>query len=98
MAGLTVYDPKNPRRTFRGEERWFALLEEMGPRRFRAALILLGVSPAIAGNIVWFLDDQRQLERHLTEPTRGKYRKILSGLDPDKVRRAIPGLFKWAAA
>ena len=93
---LGLYDPKNPRRTYRGEEEWFELLEELGPFTMRRALIAAGETPTVAGNLVWFLDEQVTLDRHLTERSRVRYRQALAELDPEKVRaaaRSIPGWF-----
>jgi hypothetical protein len=99
---LSAYDPKAPRRTYRGEEEWFELLDEVGHWTLRRAFIECGVSGAIAGNLVWFLEDQRRLDRHQGEGTRTKYRAILRDeLDPSLVReaaRAIPGYFNSRAA
>lgn len=90
------------RRTYRGEGDWIPLLQRIGHRRLRLALIASGVSPTLAGQIVWFLDEQLHLDRHLTADSRTKYRRILDGLDIGAVAqiadRAIPGLFKRAAA
>jgi len=94
MAQVRTYDPKAPRRYYRGEEAWFELLDEVGPRALRSAFIAVGVSAAVAGNLVWFLVDQRDLDRHLSKGARMKYRDILEDLpDPDTVRRRIPGYF-----
>ncbi len=81
------------RRTYRGEERWFGLLEELGHSRLRRALIESGVSAAQAGGLVFFIEDQMTLERHQDQKTRSRHRRILAGLDPGTVRsRAMPGL------
>jgi hypothetical protein len=54
-----------------------------------------GLSPQVAGGIVWFLDDQRHLDRHQTDQSRVRYREALARLDPADVRvlanRSIPG-------
>jgi hypothetical protein len=95
-VGLRLYDPKAPRRTYRGEEEWFALLDELGHGRLRRAFIAAGETPTVAGNLVWFLEEQVTLDRHLTEASRGRYRRLLEQLDPAKVAelgRAIPGWF-----
>jgi hypothetical protein len=92
-----MYDPKAPRRTFNGEEAWFPLLEDLGHRGLRVALIEAGLTPQLAGGVVWFLDDQRHLDRHQSDKSRNRYRRELDELDPDAIRalarRAIPGLF-----
>ncbi|MDA8316494.1 MAG: hypothetical protein M0010_15195 [Actinomycetota bacterium] len=96
---VTSLQPRR-RRTYVGEEIWFPVLEDVGPTRLRRAFIRCGVSPAIAGNLVWFLEDQRSLDRHLAADTGVKYRRILAELDPDEVLRAArttPGQFKQAA-
>jgi hypothetical protein len=90
------------RRTYRGEEDWIPLLQRLGHRRLRQALIASGVSPTLAGQMVWFLDEQLHLDRHLTANSRTKYRRVLEGLDVARVAdladRAIPGLFNRLAA
>jgi hypothetical protein len=96
-VALRLYDPKAPRRTYRGEDSWFAVLDELGHATLRRAFIAAGETPTIAGNLVWFLDEQRSLDRHLNRDSRTKYRRVLSELDPEKVAklgRAIPGWFK----
>lgn len=81
------------RRTYAGEERWFPLLEELGPSALRRGLIACGLSASIAGGVVWFLEDQLLLDRTQHTHTRTKYRRVLESLDPSAVRaRAIPGL------
>jgi hypothetical protein len=91
---IVALDQKK-RRTYRGEEKWFPLLEELGFRRLRHAFIVAGLSPQVAGGIVWFLDDQRHLDRHQTDQSRVRYREALARLDPADVRvlanRSIPG-------
>lgn len=84
------------RRTYKGEELWFELLDELGPSRLRRAMIGSGVAARVAGNLVWFLEDQVVLDRHQTDTTRTRYRHQLQRLDIDQVRRvgralAIPG-------
>ncbi len=91
------------RRTYRGEEEWFELLGELTPSGLRRALIAAGVRPAVAGNLVWFLEDQVMLDRHLSEQSRKNYRHQLAELDVEKVRTAasklaIPGQFNSPAA
>ena len=81
------------RRTYRGEERWFPLLEEHGHTLLRRGFIACGVSPAASAGLVFFLDDQLLLERHQSEHARVRYRAILRDLDPELVSRAIGGLF-----
>ncbi len=78
------------RHTYRGEEAWFPLLEAHGHRGLRAGFLAEGVSPTVAGQLVWFLDEQLHLDRHLSKEARGRYRRILEGLDPDRVNRSIP--------
>lgn len=95
-VALGVYDPKNPRRTYRGEEEWFELFEELAHGRLRRAFIAAGQTPNVAGNLVWFLEEQVTLERHLSPDSRVNYRRRLAELDPSEVRelgRAIPGWF-----
>jgi hypothetical protein len=95
-VALGLYDPKNPRRTYRGEEQWFELLEEFDAFTLRRAFIAAGESPTVAGNLVWFLEEQVSLERHLSRDAAVKYRRVLDDLDPEKVRklaRSIPGWF-----
>lgn len=90
------------RRTFRGEEKWFPLLEELGHRELRRALILAGLSAQVAGGVVWFLDDQLHLDRHQTQQSRTRYRDTLASLNPAEVRalanQAIPGQFNRRVA
>lgn len=98
---LGLYDPKNPRRTYRGEDQWFPVLEELGHSGFRQALIELGQTPAVASNLVFFVEEQMTLRRHFSEQGRKKYRRLLAELDPEKVRklaRSIPGWFNSEAA
>jgi hypothetical protein len=78
------------RRTYRGEEEWFALFQEHEPFEVRAGFIAAGVSPTLAGQLVWFLLEQQSLDRHLTDKSRVKYRRILADLDLDSVNSAIP--------
>jgi hypothetical protein len=92
-----ITDIARARRVYRGEELFFDVLEEHSHRAVRAAFIELGISPSVAANLVFFIDDQRHLDRHQDEATRGRYRKILRDLDPAKVREfasnTIGGLF-----
>lgn len=85
------------RRRYGVEEQWFPLLEDFGHAGLRMALIRAGQSPQVAGNLVWFLEDQLTLERALSQSTRTNYRGLLAELDPAKVRRLaarpIPGQF-----
>jgi hypothetical protein len=93
---LGLYDPKNPRRTYGGEEAWFGLLEELGHSQLRQAFIAAGESPAQAGNLVFFIEEQMTLRRHFSKPGRNRYRHVLAELDPEKVRKlaaTIPGWF-----
>ena len=95
---VQLYDPKNPRRTYAGEEAWFGLLDDpdVGHVGLRRALIATGVTPALAGNLVWFLEEQRSLDRHMSQRARHRYRCALDELDPEKVRTlalSIPGWF-----
>jgi hypothetical protein len=90
-VALGLYDPKNPRRTYRGEEAWFDLLEHAGPFALRQAFIAAGETVTVAGNLVWFLQEQQTLERHFSTEARVKYRRRLAELDPTKVARSIPG-------
>jgi hypothetical protein len=95
-VGVKLYDPRNPRRTYNGEEQWFELLDELGHAHLRRAFIEAGETPAVAGNLVWFLEDQVTLDRHLSKGARHQYRGRLAELDPEKVRAAaqsIPGWF-----
>lgn len=98
---IGLYDPKNPRRTYAGEEAWFGLLEELGHGGLRRAFIAAGETPTVAGNLVWFLEEQVTLDRHLNHASRSRYRRVLAALDPEKVRklaRSIPGWFNSQAA
>jgi hypothetical protein len=89
------------RRTYRGEEKWFALLDDLGHRSLRDAFIEAGVSPQTAMGLVFFLDDQRNLDRRQSERSRVRYRDVLEGLDVASVARlatgAIPRQVKSAA-
>jgi hypothetical protein len=80
--------PRGPRRYYRGEERFFPLLTELGHDGLRLGLIRRGVSPASAQGIVFFLSDQMTLDRHQHESTRVAYRAILLELDVEELRRA----------
>jgi hypothetical protein len=83
------------RRAYRGEQEWFDLLEQFGHRPLRAGFIAAGISPQTAGGLVWFLDDQRNLDRTQTQQSRTRYRAMLSTLDKAQVaaaaKRAFPG-------
>jgi hypothetical protein len=96
MAVARVVEIKR-RRTYAGEEAWFGLLDELGHRRLRAGFITCGVSPQVAANLVFFIEDQLLLDRQFgTAGTKARYRKILAALDPEEVARAaraIPGQF-----
>ncbi len=89
------------RRTYRGEEEWFPLLDELGHRGLRNAFIGAGVSAQTAMGLVFFLDDQRNLDRHQTSNSRARYRTVLRGLDVTTVAElaagAIPRQVKSAA-
>ena len=82
---VAAYDPTAPRRTFGAESAWFPVLDALGPRGLRRALIAAGLSPQVAGGVVWFLDDQRHLDRAQGQSTRTRYRRALDGLDPAAV-------------
>ncbi|MGA2835485.1 MAG: hypothetical protein ABSF84_02700 [Acidimicrobiales bacterium] len=89
MAGSV----KQVRRTYRGEEDWFDLLDECGHRALRNAFIEVGVTAQQAMGLVFFLDDQRHLDRHQTHQSRSRHRQILAGLDIASVAsaaRSIP--------
>jgi len=86
-------DVRQLRRTFRGEEAWFPLFEDFTPYQVRAGFIESGVSPTVAGQLVWFLLEQQSLDRHLSEESRTKYRKALGALDLESVISAIPRQF-----
>jgi hypothetical protein len=89
------------RRRYGAEEPWIPLLSELGASGLRRALINAGLKPEVAGNLVWFLEDQLTLERSLSPGTRTRYRGVLASLDPAKVRalasRSIPGQFNSMA-
>lgn len=83
---------KKRRRIFAGEERWFGLLDDVGPSALRLGFIDAGVTPQIAGNLVWFLEDQAtigqsDLGRTQDGATRTRYRRILRELDLADVNR-----------
>lgn len=93
VGSLVNIDAKR-RRTYAGEEAWFPLLRDLGMRRLRGALMACGLSAVVAGNVVWWLDDQATLDRHFEHKSGVRYRDILGELDPEEVRRAartIPG-------
>lgn len=93
MGALVKIDTKR-RRRYVGEEAWFDLFGRLGPSSLRRAFIHCGVPAQVAGNLVWFLEDQMNLEREQSPATRLRYRKALAELDPEEVRRAartIPG-------
>lgn len=81
------------RRTYRGEDAWFELLDRFGFRALRAGFVACGVTPQVAGGIVWFLDDQRMLDRSQTDSTRNRYRQILATLSPSEVAKAAAEAF-----
>ena len=84
---LVALNPKR-RRTYNGEDAWFGLLEELGHRGLRAALVAAGVTPQVAAGLVFFIEDQKLLDRApLGAATKSRYRQVLAGLDPAKVRR-----------
>lgn len=86
------------RRTYAGEERWFGLLQEVGLPSLRRGFLGVGVSPTMAGQLVWFLYEQLTLDRALSGKSRSRYRDELSALDYDAVareaRRATPPFLK----
>jgi hypothetical protein len=83
-----AWDPKDPRRTYRGEERFLPLLEEFDLAHIRIGLIRLGISPTLAQGVVFFLDDQRSLDRHQSVTSRCAYRRVLREITPEDLRRA----------
>jgi|HubBroStandDraft_6_1064221.scaffolds.fasta_scaffold667821_3 hypothetical protein len=90
---------KQPRHTYRGEKDWFEFLEAVGHREARARFMYWGdLSATVAGQLVWFLDEQIHLDRHLTERSRVRYRDILDTLDLDRVNRPIPRQFNSGMA
>lgn len=95
---LGLYDPKNPRRTYRGEELWFPLLEEYGHSGLRQALIEAGQAPAVASNLVFFIEEQMTLRRHFSEPGRKRYRRLLADLDPERVRKLAHSTPGWVSS
>lgn len=89
------------RRTYAGEEEWFALLDMLTHGQLRRGFIASGVTPAVAGNLVFFIEEQRALDRHFSRNQAVKYRRILAELDPLEVARAartIPGQFNQQRA
>ena len=80
--------PPVPRATYRGEEKWFDLLDEVGPFALRRAFIDAGLSPSVAGGVVFFLDEQRTLDRHFSPDQRTNYRRLLAEFDPDEIANA----------
>lgn len=80
--------PRGPKRYYRGEERYFPLLLELGHDALRLGLIRRGVSAAQAQGIVFFLADQMALDRHQGVSTRVKYRDALLEIDVAELRRA----------
>ena len=46
------------------EEEWFALLEELGASALRHGFIGCGISPQVAGHLLWMIDDQPTLAPH----------------------------------
>lgn len=83
------------RRTYRGEQAWFGVLDRVGVSGLRSGLIGAGISPQVAGGVAFFVEDQMHLRRHQSHAARNRYRKVLEQLDPHEVerlaRRAIPG-------
>lgn len=84
MAVIQMHQRR--RRTYAGEEEWLGLFEELGHARMRRGFIGVGVSPQVAGGLVWFLEDQLTLDRTQNAATRVRYRRVLAELDPEKVR------------
>ena len=88
-------NPKR-RRSYKGEQEWFHLLDDPGHVPLRRAFIDCGISPTMAGQLVWFLEEQRSLDRHLNRTSRASYRAILEGIDHERLSRAIPSQFNSA--
>ena len=81
-----ITDISKVRRVYRGEEEFFPLLAEFGHGRLRLAFLDSGISATISAGLVFFIEDQMRLDRHQTDKTRVKYRKILKSLDVEEVR------------
>ncbi|MHB1519301.1 MAG: hypothetical protein ACYCVN_12445 [Acidimicrobiales bacterium] len=92
---IPIEQARRARRNYRGEERWFPLLERYGHSALRRGFMDAGVSPTLAGQLVWFLDEQLSLDRSTAGTSRSRYRHVLAELDPDLIsrsaNRAIPG-------
>jgi len=88
------------RRTYRGEQAWFGVVDRVGVGGLRDGLIDSGVSARVAGDVAFFVQDQMRLRRHQSDATRVRYRRILERLDPHQVERlavrSISGLFNGA--
>ena len=92
MSPLALYEPPRARRTYGSEGPWLELLDDVGLPELRAAFIAAGATPTVAGNLVWFLEEQRTLSRHLSRNARAGYRRVLLELDRDEVRELARGI------
>jgi hypothetical protein len=94
VTRVTEASERQRRRFYLGEERWFGLLQEVGLPALRRGFLGAGMSPTVAGQLVWFLYEQLTLDRSLSAASRRKYRDELDRLDYDIVareaRRAMP--------
>jgi hypothetical protein len=87
-TGGKAQAPIQLRRRYAGEDAWFPVLERVGHDALRAAFIECGVAPQVAAGLVFFLVDQINLDRHQTDGSRTRYRKILRGLDLAAIEQA----------
>jgi hypothetical protein len=91
-AGVTTTNGKaprtEPRRRYGVEKEWMPLLVKMGHTKLRYGFMGAGVPPQVASGLVFFLEDQLTLERHQTDQTRTRYRKVLRDLDIEDVEEA----------
>jgi hypothetical protein len=91
---VTETNKRQRRRLYVGEEQWFGLLQEVGLPALRRGFLAAGVTPTVAGQLVWFLYEQLTLDRALSGTSRTRYREELERLDYDIVareaRRAMP--------
>jgi hypothetical protein len=73
------------------ERPWMVAIQELGPGAVWKELVGQGVSPAVAGNIVDWLEAHAKGERRRSPDSRTRYRKVLAGLTPIMFEQATIG-------